>query len=98
MSQFEQDCSNGFSAGNYANAYTSDDLETAQESRGSLSESKAYWQAFTLGFFDSYELYEIPATYRDEYDSAYFSDAGKQCLSAGYLDSREADYKKESEQ
>ena len=63
--------SHGFSAGNYANAYKSTDLERFDLD----SVTEHYRVAFVLGFYSSYELDEIP--YRMEYEAAYLSCAGQ---------------------
>lgn len=100
---FGDACSRGFSAGNYANAYETTDLETALDALDTAGldldadtrptdpmQREAYRAAFILGFFGSYSLDEIGD--REEYDQAYHSAAGKQCLAAGYLDSRDDEY------
>lgn len=93
---FATACSQGFDAGNYANAYDSTDLDLAIESAEidpDVDPSRpGYRHAFILGFFASYALHEIPGEYRDEYDQAYHSAAGQHCAAAGYLDSREDEY------
>ena len=71
--------SRGFDAGNYANAYTSTDLQDAWEAECDEAEenddydrvkSEAFHGAFVIGFFGSYELHEIPEDARDDYDAA----------------------------
>jgi hypothetical protein len=89
--------SRGFSAGNYAGAYISEDLDTAMEREELHWELKneAFRHAFILGFFSSYELHEVPGSYREQYDEAYWSDHGAAVRRAGYIDSRHDDYENE---
>jgi hypothetical protein len=101
--RFADEVSRGYDAGNYANAYVSEDLEAAlaqeveekAEEREELSEE--FRHAFILGFFASYMLEEIPLSNREEYDLAYFSAAGKQALACGYFESRADEYAAEQE-
>ena len=63
----DTDISRGFHAGNYANAYETECLDTAL-AKLSMNRSPEYVAAFTLGFFGSYELDEMGAhadTYLD---------------------------------
>jgi len=83
--------SRGFDAGNYANAYVSEDYSTAFETTlGTCAEQAfdAYCVGFVLGFFATYELHEIPSDCRDMFDSAYHSDNGQAVVAAGYTESR----------
>lgn len=75
-----------FSRGNYAAAYESEDYDLAVDKNPTTSETAA--QAFTLGFFSSYELGEMGA-HADTYAEAYFSETGAACLQAGYIDTRD---------
>lgn len=84
---FQDNVSRGFSHGNYANAYETQSL--SRMLRGIATRSKAYQDAAVLGFFGSYELDEIPMSARERYMEAYFSDAGKAVLRAGYMDPRD---------
>ena len=84
--------SHGFDAGNYANAYDTQNLEDAWAQRNALLESEDWGAAFLLGFFSSYELHEIPGDARDRFDEAYYSDAGQRVLELGYTESRRNDY------
>jgi hypothetical protein len=77
--------SRGFDAGNYANAYETTNLTQAITSL-SPNRDEAYLSAFTLGFFATYELDEIPGTHQDTYLNAYHSPAGQRCLELGYID------------
>lgn len=70
--------SQGFSAGNYANAYTSNDLQAALEvlddeprelNGGETRE--AFRAAFMIGFFSSYEDDEMSDEDREHHDEAY---------------------------
>lgn len=69
--------SNAFSAGNYANAYVSEDLDAAWEHEGEsepddiIANPDGYRAAFVIGFFSSYEADEIPEEHRDEWIDAY---------------------------
>lgn len=89
-------CSYGFDHGNYANAYETQNLRAML--KGIADKSADYRNAAIVGFFGSYSLAEIPGQYRDEYDQAYYSAAGRQCLAAGYLDSRDDEYAAEAEE
>jgi hypothetical protein len=80
--------SRGFDAGNFANAYVSEDYETAFAKDTGPKEHEAYCVGFILGFFGSYELYEIPSDCLDMYMAAYFSEDGKAVVEAGYIDPR----------
>lgn len=79
--------SRAFDAGNYANAYESDIL--AFHAVDEMPEHDR--SAFILGFFSSYGLDEIGSD-REAFDTAYFSDAGRAVLAAGYCDDRTAEY------
>lgn len=105
MQNIERDAaiSRGYSAGNYANAYETTDLETALDA---LNEDdsldgydddsvRAYRIAFVLGFFGSYELSEIGSDERDRFDECYWSDIGAIVREHGYCDSRDEDYRQE---
>jgi hypothetical protein len=98
--------SRGFDRGNFANAYETQDYETALESldmpraiggsRLPRALQDAYRAAFTLGFFGSYELHEMGSDV-EAYREAYFSEGGKACLAAGYTDARDWEsYERES--
>lgn len=58
MKNIDRDISNGFDAGNYANAYETQDYEHAL-AKLSMNRTSEYVAAFTLGFFSSYELDEM---------------------------------------
>lgn len=87
-----QAISHGFSAGNYANAYTSTDLAIAREadldhypeSDPEHSEHKAFWAAFVLGFFGSHEDDEIGEEIDEVWDAR--SAIGAEILALGYVD------------
>lgn len=84
--------SHAFDAGNYANAYESDDLEDHEI--GDMSPDER--AAFVLGFFGSYSLDEISD--REIFDESYWSPAGQYVVNvARYCDSRDDEYTAESE-
>lgn len=86
------DISNAFSAGSYANAYESDDLD--DHDLDDMTEHER--AAFVLGFYGSYELDEIGD--REAFDEAYWSEAGQYVVKvAGYCDDRSEDYTTEME-
>jgi len=65
--------SRGFNAGNYANAYTTTDLEGSwevAEDGGRIPTDEvaacAFRAAFVIGFFSSYEEDEVPGEHLDE--------------------------------
>lgn len=89
------DLSHGFDAGNYANAYETENLEVAMQGRRVFEKSEAYRTAFILGFYSGYELHEIPGSRREEFDEAYHSDTGRRVLELGYIDSRGESYANE---
>lgn len=90
--------SQGFSAGNYCNAYETQDYREAYEKHDLYdSDNDAFSVGFRLGFFASYELHEIPFDMTDVFTTAYHSDHGKRVLELGYTDSRAADYAKEKD-
>ena len=91
----DTELSHGFAAGNYANAYETENLEVAMQSRRVFEKSEAYRTACILGFDGSYELHEIPAVRREEFDEAYHSDYGARLLELGYSGSRKKDYANE---
>ena len=64
--RYDDSLSRGFDAGNYANAYESENLSKAWKKRRVKQTSPAYRAAYVLGFFSSYETHEVPETYRDE--------------------------------
>jgi hypothetical protein len=80
----KRDISNGFDAGNYASAYETTCLSDALE-RLSCKRSDAYRDAFILGFLSTYELHEMGSDV-DAYLTAYHSEAGRECLAAGYVE------------
>jgi hypothetical protein len=98
--------SQGYSAGNYANAYETTDLEIALESLDDCEDNHdlsaecehAYRNAFVLGFFASYALSEIGCEERERFDTAYHSATGASVIRLGYCDSRDDDYAQESEE
>lgn len=50
----------GYDAGNYGNAYESQDWNAWSAKRNLSARSNEYRQGAMLGFFSSYELHEIP--------------------------------------
>ncbi len=84
--------SRGFDAGNFANAYETEDyskaIRTLKLSGVPTALRAAYRAAFTLGFFGTYELHEMGG-HVEAYREAYFSEGGKACLAAGYTDACE---------
>lgn len=58
--------SRSYDAGNYDNAYISEDLDTAWEKRNKDDLSR---RGYVLGFWATYELHEVPERYREEYES-----------------------------
>lgn len=75
----------GFEAGNFANAYETDDLEIALENADHKL-GQDYLDAFIMGFFSTYELHEIPSDNLDQYETAYWSRAGRACVRYGFID------------
>lgn len=85
--------SHAFDAGNYANAYESDDLEQFEDKLESMPKHERV--AFVLGFFSSYELSEMPEYYREMFNEAYASEVGTYVVHvAKYCDAREDEYYK----
>lgn len=68
----EESFERGYDAGNYANAYETEDLESALEAEGYDDDMPLnprrfrFREGFVLGFFSSYELDEIPDEHREE--------------------------------
>jgi len=91
------DLSHGFSAGNYCNAYETEELSAGLAQRNVTTASEAYRAAFIMGFFGSYELHEISDDARERFDEAYHSDHGKRVLELGYTEARSEDYAKEKD-
>lgn len=68
----------GFDAGNYGNAYTSTDFDTAwlvvddgeQHDPYRTVDSSAFGAAFLIGFFATYEEHEIPGEQREFWRAA----------------------------
>ena len=91
--RFAELVSRGFDAGNYANAYETQDYEKGLKKAGKEAVPRAlrgaYLAAYTMGFFGSYELSEM-GEYRGAYLEAYRSEGGQACLEAGYCDRRDA--------
>jgi hypothetical protein len=85
----DTDLSRGFSAGNYCNAYETQDFASAIVKREVKDKSSAFAIAFTMGFFGSYELHEIPDDHREMFIDAYKSSLGQRVLELGYCDPRE---------
>ena len=86
-----KDVNHGFCAGNYANAYETEDLEVALERLDSESPTQAYRDAFIIGFFGSYEVWEIPSDCLDEFMQAFWGQYGEACVTLGYCDARPAE-------
>ncbi len=83
--------SRAYSAGNYANAYETQDLDECETDAMPEHERAA----FILGFYSSCELNEISD--REAFDEAYWSDAGQYVVKvAGYCDDRAEDYTAEA--
>lgn len=82
--EYDRQLSLGVDRGNYANAYETEDYDTAIACL-SPNRSSAYVTAFTLGFFSSYEIYEM-AEHADTFREALTSAAGKRCIELGYVD------------
>jgi hypothetical protein len=80
--------SRGFDAGNYANAYVSENYLTAFNADTGPKEHEAYCAGFVLGFFSSYEVDEIPGDCRDMFEHNFFSKFGQAIVEAGYCDPR----------
>lgn len=80
--------SQGFSAGNYCNAYETEDYTKAMSQRDLRGSGKDYATGFIMGFFGSYELHEIPETHKQAFIEAYTSDLGQRVLELGYCDRR----------
>lgn len=86
--RFDALVSRGFDAGNFANAYETQDYDAAIGNRRVSRDKGPFGLAFILGFFGSYELHEMGA-HRETYLEAYRSDAGKRALALGYIDARD---------
>lgn len=97
FSERERDSmSRGFDAGNYGNAYQSQDWEAFAEYQRLDQRSDVWRVAALLGFYSSYALHEIPSDMRDEFDQAYWSPAGQYVVKvACYCDDRDDEYKTE---
>lgn len=87
----EEILSHGFSAGNYANAYTSEDLDDAwaeeereddEKAMDGVEETKLYRAGFIIGFFASHTSMEVPDDHLEELLAAH-QKYGKQMLDAG---------------
>ena len=59
----------GYEAGNYANAYETQDLDVASEQHKLYTKNELYCSGFVLGFYSSYELHEVPCEHRDEIEA-----------------------------
>lgn len=82
MANRDDDISRGFSAGNYANAYATECLETALAGL-SMNRSDAYRAAYVLGFYSSYERHEMPDP--EAYDDAMAA-VGARAKELGFID------------
>jgi hypothetical protein len=87
----------GSVSGNYAEAYISPDYNRAFNKDTGPKEHNAYCIAYVLGYFATYELFEIPFDYRELFDSAYWSDHGQAMVVDEQADDRGADYTTEAE-
>lgn len=89
----QTEISRAFSAGNYANAYETTDLDACN-----LDDMEPHERAaFVLGFYSSYSLDEIISD-REIFDESYHSDAGQFVVNvAGYCDSRADEYREETD-
>jgi hypothetical protein len=75
------DASHGFDAGNFANAYETEDLDTAL-AKLSMNRSEIYVNAFILGFCSAQERHEMSEDMRGAYDTAMQS-VGTLCQEIG---------------
>jgi hypothetical protein len=83
---------NGYYAGNYAEAYETRDYDDAVAGlRGTHGPGTAYHVGFTLGFFASYEPYEVPPRYADAHSRAYASPHGARLRELGLASCTGAD-------
>ena len=83
--------SRAFSAGNFADAYETNDLDNTHVE--DLPEHER--AAFVLGFFSSYSLDEIGSD-REIFDECYFSEVGRYIVNeAKYCDDRADEYSEE---
>ena len=85
--------SRAFNAGNFADAYETNDLDNTH-----LEDLPKHERAaFVLGFFASYSLDEIGSD-REIFDECHYSETGKYIVNeAGYCDDRTEEYKLEEE-
>lgn len=85
--------SRAFSAGNFADAYETNDLDNTHVEDLSPHERTA----FVLGFFAGYTLDEIGSD-RELFDECYFSEVGQYVVNeAKYCDDRAEEYAEEYE-
>jgi hypothetical protein len=77
----DDDLNRGFDAGNYANAYETHDYDHAIACL-SMNRSEAYIDAFTLGFFSSYEVDEM-GEHADTYIAVWCGPNGRRCKEIG---------------
>jgi len=88
--------SRAFDAGNYANAYETNDLESLDVPVDQMPEHERV--AFVLGFFGSYSLDEIGSD-RELFDECYWSAAGHHVVKvAQYTDCRGEEYLEDSDE
>lgn len=80
----------GFDAGNYANAYVTENLERAwkneeasEDSDTPLDTNGPYYAGFVLGFFSSYEDHEIGDSEERELRASMLAKWGPACRAAG---------------
>lgn len=82
----ETNLSRGFEAGSYADSYETNNLDTALDNIGNHDQD--YIDAFVMGFLSSYELHEIPTTWIERLEQAYWSRAGRKVVKLGYAELR----------
>lgn len=76
--------SRAYDAGNFCNAYETENYSKAKLIRRVDQKSPDYRAAFILGFFSSYEIHEM--SHPDSYQAALDSEAGQRCVELGFVD------------
>lgn len=91
MCELKTQISNAYSAGNYTNAYETQNLDECDLDDMTAPERAA----FVLGFFSSYTLAEIGSD-REIFDECYWSETGQYVVNvARYCDARTDEYETE---
>ena len=79
--ELDLELTQGYLAGNYCNAYDTENLKHALAMYEEHSD--AYLDAFVLGFLGTYTFDEMGEA-QERWEEAYYSEHGQRCVELGY--------------